>query len=485
MKTLSILFVLLIINIGLLSQFVISPSISVTMEGEDYGFRSPKVISYGENNDEVMVFWSRTGSEQAMFVSVLSDGVFAAPTPVPTGNAEPNLWSGNLGPGIASFGNHIYITFEVYGSAIYCVHSADGGGSWDEPVAAFTPPAGRFSTIPNIAVDASGNVYVAYVNTNSAEEDAHYGLVKSTNQGESFTDEVIVSAGVLSDEVCECCNGNIEVGLDNEIYVGFRNNSDNLRDCWLVKSSDLGASFEEIYDVDDSDWILNGCPSNGPDFTLNEGEVVTVFYTGADNFDGDIYFTLLDTASGVVSSAESILLSNEGAIGQNSARIASNSQGEIMVVFQESFQFSQNVGFALAQNGSELGQQSYVLNDSSGSQKQPDVMAIGNVFHVVYEDSSLETVVYQSVSSDPNLVLEEERGAFLLYPNPAEHLIHIKGSTTLVNYEIISPLGRSVLKEYLSNERRLGQASVDISSLHSGVYFLSVNDSAFKKFVKE
>ena len=485
MKTLSILFFLLIMSLNLLSQFVISPSISVTIEDEDYGFRSPKVISYGENNDEVMVFWSRTGSEQAMFVSTLSDGVFAAPTPVPTGNAEPNLWSGNLGPGIASFGNHIYITFEVYGSAIYCVHSADGGGSWDEPVAAFTPPIGRFSTIPNIAVDASGNVYVAYVNTNSAEEDAHYGLVKSTNQGVSFTDEVIVSAGVISDEVCECCNGNIEIGLDNEIYVGFRNNSENLRDCWLVKSSDLGASFEEVYDVDDSDWILNGCPSNGPDFTVTEGEVATVFFTGADDFDGDVYFTLLDTESGVVSAAESILLSNEGAIGQNSARIASDSQGEIMVVFQESLQFSQNVGFALAQNGTELGQQSTILNDSTGNQKQPDVMAIGNVFHVVYEDSSLGTVMYHTVSSEPNSVLEEESASFLLYPNPAENLIHIKGTTPVVSYEIISPLGRSVLKDSASSTREDKQASIDISTLHSGVYFLSVNGSSFKKFVKE
>lgn len=485
MKTLPTLFFLLIMSLCSLSQFVISPAISVTIEGEDYGFRSPKVISYGENNDEVMVFWSRTGSEQAMFISTLSDGVFTAPTPVPAGNAEPNLWSGNLGPGIASFGSHIYITFEVYGSAIYCVHSADGGSSWDEPVAAFTPPVGRFSTIPNIAVDASGDVYVAYVNTNSAEEDAHYGLVKSTNQGASFTDEVIVSESVLADEVCECCNGNIEIGLDNEIYVGFRNNSDNLRDCWLVKSTDLGASFEDIYDVDDSDWILNGCPANGPDFTVTEGELATVFFTGADDFDEDVYFTLLDTASGVVSSAESILLSNEGAIGQNSARIASNSQGEIMVVFQESLQFSQNIGFSLAQNGSELGQQSHVLNDSTGNQKQPDVMAIGNVFHVVYEESSLGTVMYHTVTSDLNSVLEEESVAFLLYPNPAENLIHIKGSGPVVNYEIISPLGRSVLKESISNARGVGQASVDISSLHLGVYFLSVNDSAFKKFVKE
>lgn len=112
-------------------------------------------------------------------------------------------------------------------------------------------------------------------------------------------------------------------------------------------------------------------------------------------------------------------------------------------------------------------------------------MAIGNVFHVVYEDSSLGTVMYHTVSSDPNSVLEEERVAFLLYPNPAENLIHIKGSAPVVNYEIISPLGRSVLKEFASDTREDNQASIDISSLHSGVYFLSVNGSSFKKFVKE
>jgi hypothetical protein len=156
-----------------------------------------------------------------------------------------------------------------------------------------------------------------------------------------------------------------------------------------------------------------------------------------------------------------------------------------MVVFQESLQFSQNVGFALAQNGSELGQQSTILNDSTGNQKQPDVMAIGNVFHVVYEDSSLGTVMYHTVSSEPNSVLEEESASFLLYPNPAENLIHIKGTTPVVSYEIISPLGRSVLKDSASSTREDKQASIDISTLHSGVYFLSVNGSSFKKFVKE
>jgi hypothetical protein len=64
-------------------------------------------------------------------------------------------------------------------------------------------------------------------------------------------------------------------------------------------------------------------------------------------------------------------------------------------------------------------------------------------------------------------------------------LIHIKGTTPVVSYEIISPLGRSVLKDSASSTREDKQASIDISTLHSGVYFLSVNGSSFKKFVKE
>ncbi len=485
MKTLSVLLFSFFLSTVSVCQFILTPPVSVTNEDDSYGFRSPKVISYGENNDQVMVFWSRTGSEQAMFISTLTNGEFSTASPVPIGNQQPNLWSGNLGPGIASFGNHIYITFEVYGSAVYCVHSGDGGISWEEPVAAFTPSIGRFATIPNIAVDNLGSVYIAYVNTNSAEEDAHYGLVKSNNEGLEFSDEILVNENVQSNEVCECCNGNIEIGANNEVYVGFRNNNNNMRDCWIVKSSDLGSTFDEVYDVDNTNWVLNGCPSNGPDFTVTDGEVATVFFTGANNFDNDVYFTVLDSASGDVSAAQSVRLANEESIGQNSARIASNAQGEVMVVFQESFQFGQNIGFSLAQNSYEIGLASHVLNDSTGNQRQPDVMAIGNVFHVVYEDFSSGTVFYHTVNSDPNSVLEEENSKFLVYPNPSGSFIQLKGAEKVFNYKIFSSQGKSMLEKAVTKSGNDGALTIDISTLNSGIYYLSVNDASYMKFVKE
>ena len=56
------------------------------------------------------------------------------------------------------------------------------------------------------------------------------------------------------------------------MYIAFRNNDNNLRDIWLTRSTDGGDSFSSAFDVDETDWIVSACPSNGPHFAIVDDE---------------------------------------------------------------------------------------------------------------------------------------------------------------------------------------------------------------------
>ncbi len=467
------------------TQLAISDAVSVTAGNDEYGYWGPKLAVNGD--DDLFVFWSKPGVAPSFYLSKLTDGSFEDPITIPLNGLFVNLWYGNLGPGIATFDNYIYAVFEVYGDAIYCVRSADGGESWDNPVVAYTPATNRRATIPNISVNSEGHPYISYVNTDSQEENAHYGFVKSSDFGLTFGEESIVNELVAGEEACECCNGHMEIDESDNVYVGFRNNNNGLRDCWIARSVDGGDSFSEVYDVDPTDWILNGCPNNGPDFDLFENKVITTFFSSGDGFDPGIYHTSLNLETGNTSVARDIASASEGATNQTAARIAVGDNAQA-IVFQELFQLETDISMTLSLNGpSNLGATSFHLNNSAGSQRQPDVLYFNNAFHVVYEDISSATVMYQSVEFDDVSIEENDTLDMLtFYPNPTKDvLIPVSNYEHVTSLRITDSMGRSALNVKINSDEL---EPIDVSSLSSGIYYVIMDTSrglVQKRFVKE
>lgn len=415
---------ILLLSSAVDSQISITDPLSVTNGDDNYGYRSPKLAVV--DNDQLVVFWSEPGNFPNLYISKMEGDEFSDPLLIPLNGVEADLWSGNLGPGIAAYQNHIYVAFEVYGEAIYCIHSADSGETWADPVLAFIPENNRRATIPNIAVDSSGQPYIAYVNTDEQEQDAHYGLVKSQDFGASFSSEVMVNELLSKGNVCECCNGNIEIDSNGTIFVGFRNNSNGLRDCWIAMSTNNGSSFTEVFDVDATDWELNGCPNNGPDFTVSNEGLTTTFYSSAAGFDTGLYFSTLNPVTSEVSQPFSIVPSAEGATNQTAGRIATDGLSTA-IVYQDVYQLGYNIGVTITTSGlGDLGTESFYLNDAIGSQKQPEIIHLNNSFHVVYEDVTSGTVMYQEIKLNTIQIDEQEaKWDFKVYPNPTDNYLYI------------------------------------------------------------
>ncbi|NND94320.1 MAG: T9SS type A sorting domain-containing protein [Flavobacteriales bacterium] len=475
-------FIACILVVGILTcsslsaQLTISDPISVTQGDNSFGKKSPKLALNA--NGELMVFWMRTGNE-AFFISTLEAGFFSTPNQILFGGINPNLWSGSLGPNMASTGDNVYVTFEVYGDAIYVVHSADGGQSWGNPVAAFIPPQGRRATIPTIAVDTEGHPYIVYVNTNASEGDAHYGMVRSNDFGLTFTDEVDVSENADGDEVCECCNGHIEIAPNGDVYVAFRNNNANLRDIWLARSTDDGASFSSAFDVDETDWISGVCPSNGPHFTMTEDQIVTTFFSGTGSGGSGVYYSTYDIDLSAVGPTIDLPLSNIDFENQNRPRIHGNNE-TLAMVWQENTDNGVDIAMSVSTSGPEgLTAEPFILASLASTQQFPSVIFDGERFHVVYEDNETGTLLYQEVIVGAVGLNTEEVLSFEIQPNPSSDVITItRESSKPAEMHIVDLQGKIMLSETIADKRSL----IDISYLRPGIYSVTIIEQGRSSF---
>jgi hypothetical protein len=69
---------------------------------------------------------------------------------------------------------------------------------------------------------------------------------------------------------------------------------------------------------------------------------------------------------------------------------------------------------------------------------------------------------------------------FSSYPNPANDILHINTSTSIVNesYAIINTLGQTVLNGKLENER----STIDVQTLQAGIYFLQIGSKQTQSY---
>ncbi len=79
--------------------------------------------------------------------------------------------------------------------------------------------------------------------------------------------------------VCYCCKTSIATGRDKTIVAAWRHvYAGNVRDIALVKSSDGGRTFGPPVRVSEDNWILDGCPENGPAVAIDRMNTIHVVW---------------------------------------------------------------------------------------------------------------------------------------------------------------------------------------------------------------
>jgi hypothetical protein len=79
--------------------------------------------------------------------------------------------------------------------------------------------------------------------------------------------------------VCYCCKTSVAAGSNDRIVASWRHvYPGNVRDIALALSSDGGRTFGSPVRVSQDNWVLDGCPENGPAVAIDKGNVIHVVW---------------------------------------------------------------------------------------------------------------------------------------------------------------------------------------------------------------
>lgn len=458
MYKLKLIFQVLLFSLSgssLFAQYFVQSQPEILASG--FGYQHPQLIS--NSIGEALVTWTDPITKSILFSRKSSTG-FSSPLALnPSGLAvQSYTWSG---PDLARWEQNVYVVFRQDGyetGHVYLVKSTDDGETFGDTIRVDNLSSG-FAQYPDVAV-YNDTVYVTYMTHNASGMDPQYEVSRSVDGGLTFQAPVAVSK-LLGNEACDCCPPEIIVN-DQYVIQLYRNNDNNIRDIKGVVSNDRGATFTDILDIDTHQWLLNACPSTGPDAVFEGSNLFTV-YKSAENSQGKVFINQYDL--GTKNSVETKELSDGLPANSNYPQIASGG-GAIGTVF-EGYDQATDIFFMWSFNGmQDFGTlQRLNLTLKTGSQTKPDLAHdMKNGFHIVYADGT--DLMYTHVDevsglSEPE---QEKQHPALALSKSAQNTLTLPESQT--TFKLINMQGQSVL------HTAFNQHTISIENLQPGYYFL-------------
>lgn len=452
-------------------------------DGAVYGNLRPRMAL---TNNGPVVLLSRSGGG---ILSVAKWNGTAFDTPVgilPSGmETYAAAWTG---ADIAAKGDTVIVVFKanpVETGHVYSVRSTDGGVTFGDTVRVDSHETG-IAWMPSLDIDASGNPTVTFMIHDANWTNPRYAIARSTDAGISFLTQQEIT-GNIPGEACDCCPAEVAISGDRQVML-FRNNDNNVRDIYGVLSQDNGATFTSEANIDNTNWVINACPSTGPAGSFVANDLLTTFASRATG-EYRVYVSRSDVSSSVsYTDRIAIVESETNTSSQNFPRI--HSWGDTVVVaWQENKGSNADVYVSIATNEgtdilTELSLNPFIANETTtGVQSYPDVRIKGDMIHLCYADAISGDVLYRRGSiSQVNLEEAELNNSTVLYPNPSSTRVFNLNGDKLNDILILDQSGNII--EFTLK----GTDQIEVSA-PSGIYFLKAKadngEVVFRKLVIE
>jgi hypothetical protein len=244
---------------------------------------------------------------------------------------------------------------------------------------------------PSIAVDASGNVYVAWHDSRNGNDDIYFA--KSTDGGASFGTNLRVDDSLSGDQN----DPSIAVDASGNVYVAWRDSRNGDFDIYFAKSTDGGASFGTNLRVDDS---LGGGQYD-PSIAVDASGNVYVAWRDHRNGIDDMYFA--KSTDGGASFGTNLRVDDSLGGGQEDPSIAVDASGDIYVAWQDSRNGDFDIYLAKSTDGGAFFGTNLGVNDSSGGhQCDPSIAvdAIGDIYVAWHDSRNGDRDIYLAKSTD-------------------------------------------------------------------------------------
>lgn len=468
-------FLILSLSINSYGQITWGPTAEIATLS--FGNNQPKVVMDASGN--AMVIWSYAGD--AMFSKWNGSGFT---TPVVVNQSSVSVAGASwMGPNIYSHGDTVYVVYKetpenVSTSGIWCTSSFNAGASFSTPVRVDNIGA-DMSRFPTVTTDDLGNPIVAFMRYNSSFASPEWVVTKSNDFGATFSADAIASGwSSPTSEVCDCCPG-IVASSGSNVAMLYRDNNSNIRDTWVGISSNGGASFSGGMNVDQQNWLLNSCPSDGPDGLVIGDTVYSIFMNGSGG-NYKVYYNKSSLSAGTGSPGISVTSSIPGLTQQNYPHIA-NSGTAMAMVWRQVISTSTQLAFKYTSdisNGFTTGYDTITV----GLIANTDLEIMGNSIMVVWQDNITGTIKYRQGALVTGIVENDNAETISIFPNPTQSIINIVAEDIIKEVVVMNATGKVI------NLDAINLNKVDVSSLSAGIYLIEIttdNGKAIHKFIKE
>lgn len=342
-------------------------------------------------------------------------------------------------------------------------YDASGNALWAKSAGGSSNEQGN-----GIATDASGNVYLTGNYTSSG---ITFGTTSFTNGGgiDYFTVKYNSSGAVVWAKTASGASNEGGNGLkldanNNPIIVGTFNSSTLTFGTTALSVHGYDDIFIIKYDSSGNVLWAKNAGGLGNDI----GNAICVDGSGNSHITG--YFSSATIVFG------STTLTNLGGAGGSSG---TND------IFIAEYDASGNVLNAGSVSGSGNDQGNAIAVDGSGNSHITGFYASSSIAFgttpILTNAGGNDLFVAKTGTSTAIRGIENQNGSIIVYPNPANSLLQIVSSSEEANLlQITDILGNEVMHTIMQR----GKASIDVSSLVNGVYFIRTNQG-IQKFIKQ
>ena len=404
----------------LLLQIILTYSFSQQLNFGNYHTISTGADGYGRarivtvSNGDPLIVWRKDSSPKLLKATRWSGSNFASSYDITSAGVNPNSWDG---PEVAAKGDTVYVVFTSLATtqtSIMLIKSFDGGLTFSDTIrVSKNDPLHKFR-MGNIAIDKSGNPVVSYMQYLLNWMEPKQMVNKSNDFGNSFIGAVEASH-LSPGEPCDCCKSSLVIDNDN-IYLLYRNNDNNVRNSFVAKSSNGGLSFDTYTDLDDFNWIVSSCPATTPKGIINNDSLTVVRKSGATGNNEVVISSIHKTS---LSSAQcfNIDYPPPGTI-QNYPEIDNNGDS-LFVVWQDNRNGLTDCFIKYSFNGVNNLAHLSSFTDSSvtGPKLNPHVAYSNDKLHLVYTDYSAYSIKYVKANLVNTTFVNENKSSQKKYFN--------------------------------------------------------------------
>ena len=164
------------------------------------------------------------------------------------------------------------------GYDIYLSHSADSGTTWSKPIMPHrdnTVMEHGFISVLQIA-EMTGMVWVdgrESANPDTSKRAAQLALATFDAQGNPGPETF------LDDKICDCCHTSSAVQPGGAVVVYRNRSDDNIRDINAIRV--VNGKWQQPVPVHKDDWLIEGCPVNGPAVSTHDASAAVAWFTAA------------------------------------------------------------------------------------------------------------------------------------------------------------------------------------------------------------